>query len=422
MTTVKVYQIGCGDFGRFGFEKLVELHRHLEEPDVELAGLAEPDFDEAEDARKFAAAHDVDVETFKTAEEMYEAASREEGRVMVYDAGPSNLHADHVYESLKRGFFHLAEKPPSLTREQHLREKRLAREYDVAWKVDFIERESPVVKKAEELLKGKKIDRIEVFRESPVGVEKLLNPVERSGVVGGDVLDKMVHEVYLLDFLEAAGIEPSLDLVDAESRYMMPKDFGSEKLMSVNGGYTEEVDDSVATGQTRAELEAGSSDIVLHSSWLGISDEAMRRAEHIREETGHLPIDVGFQMSGDTAYEAGESRFFVVRGDRDLVGDMLHRKLFDLDTGEEIPLPDLMHDQLYRVLENSVRNAAGEDVYTTTEKEIDAFMNALFDVREAAVGNAGPFLDELEEGLERVDEMVAGSVAGFEEQAEKVAG
>jgi len=67
---------------------------------------------------------------------------------MVYDAGCADTHADNIYTSMQHGLFHLAEKPPSMNRREHLREKELAHRNQAMWKCDFIERENPVVKKS----------------------------------------------------------------------------------------------------------------------------------------------------------------------------------------------------------------------------------------------------------------------------------
>ncbi|MFB6292298.1 MAG: Gfo/Idh/MocA family protein [Candidatus Nanohaloarchaea archaeon] len=406
MTAVKVYQIGVGDFGRYGFEKLVEMHNHLEAVDVELKGVCDTDFEKRDRAKKFAEANGIDVETFSDVDGMYDAAAKEEGTVMIYDAGPTETHAEHVYESLRYGFFHLAEKPPSMTRDEHIEERKLAEEKDVVWKVDFIERESPVVRKTLELLEGKEIDSIEVFRESTAGIQKMLQPVERAGVKGGDVLDKMIHEIYVLDFLDAAEAGDRFEFVSADCRFFMPKGIGSEKMMDIYGGYTESLDETVATAETKGYFESGDTDVRLHSGWLGLSKEARRAAEHVREKTGHTVLDMVFRAAGDSAFSSEEARFFIVKGERNLLGDMLNKKLFDLDTGEEIETPDLLHDQLYRVIEKTVKRAAGRDVEAISGDEIDTFMNAIFDVRDAAVENAGDFLESLEKAEYRVKQKV----------------
>ncbi len=404
MTELKVYQIGVGSFGKYGFEKLVELHNEFGPVNVELKGVCDSDFETLEKAEKFAEANELDIQTFSTVREMYEAATKETEQVMIYDAGPTEMHSDNIYTSMQHGFFHLAEKPPSMTRGEHLKEKELAHKNQAMWTCDFIERENPVVKKALELVEDQEIDRIKVFRQSSVGIQKILNPVKRFGVKGGDILDKMVHEVYVLDLLEEAGYEFDLDLEDTENKFFLPKDRESEKLMSIDGNYTESINYQTATAQTKAIFNADDVEIELHSSWVGLSDKAMIESQRIRNKTDHSVVDRKYSEIDEKAFVDEECRFFVIEGEINLMGDMLHNKLYDLESGEQLPLDYYIHDQLFRVIEKAVLKAAGKEVETITEKETDIFMNALFDAKEEV--SDGEFLEERKKALEKVESMI----------------
>ncbi len=242
MRHVKVYQIGVGSFGRYGFEKLLDMHNHLKEADMELAGVCDKDPDHLEAAEKFAEANDVEVKSFRDTEEMYSHAEDQDCSVMIYDAGSTSTHPTHIYESMQRGFFHIAGKPPSMTREQHRKEKKLAEDHGVMWKVDFIERESPVTQKAVELVKDKKIDNLKAFRESSAGIQKMLEPAKRSEVKGGDILDKMINEIYLLDMLEASRGDYNTSLEDVQA-FFMPKTQSSDSMMNIYGSKTRKIED-----------------------------------------------------------------------------------------------------------------------------------------------------------------------------------
>ena len=382
MEKVKIYQIGLGSFGRHGFEKFVDMTSNFEDLEVEFAGICDRDPEKLESAERFARHHGIDIETFNKINDLYEEASGE--NVLIYDAGPSDIHPDNIYESLNRGFYHLTEKPSSMDREQHLSEKDMARNRDVTFAVDFIERENPVVKKTLEIIEDESIDSINVFRESTMGVEKILNPVERIGVVGGDIMDKMVHEAYVLDFLEASDGDYEIELESVDCEFFAPKDFQSEKLMGYRGGHTQHIEDA-ATGTTQASFSHKDKEIKLHSSWLGLSNEALKTAKKIKEKTGESVLDKNYIESEGEAFRDDEARFFVIKGSRNLAGDMLHNKLYDLDTEEEISTRDHIHDQLYRVLEKSIYEAVGVKKRNITDKETDIFMNGLFDVREASI-------------------------------------
>lgn len=402
---VKVYQIGLGSFGRYGFEKLVNMHRHMKLPKVEFMGVCEKDFEKREAAEKFSSVHGIDLETFDHTEEMYDHASDQEETVLIYDAGPSQMHSRHIYESMSHGFYHLAEKPPSFDRDSHLKEKKLAEENEVMWKVDFIERESPVVKKALEILKGKTIDSIRVFRENSMGIQKLLKDADRNGVKGGDVFDKMIHEAYVLDFLEVSRSELELNVEEASSDYFMPYSLDSDRLMDLRGGYTENIDEA-ATSRTTAELSAGETDLEFHSSWFGVSENARMTAKKLESITGDQIIEETHKAVENKAFRDEEARFFVVKGERDLAGDMLHENLYNLDSGRKIDLPELMNDQLHRVIKKAVLNASGMQTENITEKETDIFMNALFDIYEKGSIKSDDYYDVLDRSLEKVRSMV----------------
>ena len=412
MEKVKVFHIGLGSFGRYGFEKFVEMDNHYEEVDVELVGVCDKDFERVEKAEKFAESQGLELRSWENIEETYSAAEQEDDedcKILIYDAGPTQMHAEHIYRSLRNNFFHLAEKPPSMTREEHIREKKLMLDNEVRFTVDFIERESPVVKKALKILDGRNIDSIEAFRESTIGVQKLLNPIERSGVKGGAVMDKMCHEAYIMDLVEPEKLE------NVEKEYYMPFSFNGEALMSIRGGKTSEIGDLTAAGTVTAKI-SGNADIILHSSWLGASNRARTLGKELENLTGHNPLTSEFRTVSEKGLLDEECRFFVVKGERELFGDMLNKKLFNLETGEKIDLGSQMHDQLYRTLESSVRCAAGLENNSMTEEEIDQFMNLIFDISESNEKDLDVF-EQVEKANSRVSDLILDNV--FEAEALK---
>ncbi len=400
-----VYQIGLGSFGRYGFEKFLEMHNHFEEVDIEFKGLCDTDFDKREKAERFAESQGVNIEVYDKVEDLYSEASELDQNVLIYDAGPTDTHASNIYRSMSHGFYHLAEKPPSMKRQQHLKEKELAGKNSVMWTVDFIERENPVVKKAKELLKGNELERIKIFRESSVGIEKLLDPAKRHGIKGGDILDKMIHEAYILDFLTIAGKDVNIELEEAEARYFMPWKPGSQKMLALNGGYTEEISYETATAQTKALLKSQDIEISLNSSWLGLSKECRIEAKKAEEKIGVNVLDSEYSETSDSAFVNEEARFFIIEGELNLLGDMLHKDLYDLDTGEKIELDYYLHDQLYRVIRKAVLKASkNSKTHNSLSKDIDIFMNTIFDIKENVI--EGEYLEELDNSLERFEGLV----------------
>lgn len=174
--------------------------------------------------------------------------------------------------------------------------------------------------------------------------------------------------------------------------------------MTVNGAPTSDVTEA-ATGQTQTSFQAGEVTVNLHSSWLGFSDESTEVIELIRKDLEHELGVEEYMEAGSSAFLNQETRFFVVKGSRKLVGDMLKKKLFDLETGEELEVADLMHDQLYRVLEKAVLDAAEKRDTEFTERETREFMNAIFDAREEAIQGEELF-KELETSTNKIRQMI----------------
>ena len=414
MKEVKVFQIGLGSFGRHGFEKFVEMEKHYKDVDVELYGVSDSDFEKLDNAEKFAESQGLEIETFNSVEKIYREAEKQNSqdtKILIYDAGPTELHAEHIFRSLRNNFFHLAEKPPSMTREDHIKEKKLMLDNDVRFTVDFIERESPVVKKALELTEGKNIESIEAFRESSIGIQKMLQPVERMGVKGGAVLDKMSHEAYIMDFTDVGELE------SIEKNFYMPFDVGSDSFMNIRSGKASKIDEETAAGTCTARI-SGNTDVILHSSWLGVSERARTLGEELEELTGLNPVESDFRVLGEEGFLDEECRFFVLKGEKELFGDMLHKKLFNLETGEKIELKSTLHDQLYRVLESSVRCAAGLENNVLTEEEIDQYMNLIFDISEHY--EEQDTFDALEASNSRVKERILDNVFEAEGLKEEV--
>ena len=405
--SLKIFHIGLEGYGRLGFEHLIEIARHGP-ADAEVLGVCSRDSEELETAEKFAAAHEIELQTFKDVNEMYNTASEEEDRVFVYDASSSgsrstSTHSDNLYRSLQHGFYHLAERPPSLNRDQHLKERKLSEESDVTWKVDFIERENPVVKKAVQVLRGEHIESIKTFRFSSEAVEAAMMPERRRKLRGGTVLNQAINEVYVLDFLKAAEGTSSLNLNSAEAEHFTPFSRGSEKILSIDGGYVEELNQEAAEADFSAKYSSGGVEIELNSGILGMSEKALVQASKLKEDIGHDFKHRDFIESEEEAFIDERAAFLVVEGSRRLAGDLIEGKLFDLETGEEVETDYMLHTPLYRVVEDAVKEAAGEQ-RNSLEIETDKFMNALYDAREDI--EAGDYMEELKKSNERLESMI----------------
>lgn len=79
-----------------------------------------------------------------------------------------------------------------------------------------------------------------------------------------------------------------------------------------------------------------------------------------------------------------------MKGEKNLIGDLLHNFLYDIDKDKFIPVPNLPHDKLYRIIKNAILSSVGK--YTgsiISKEEIDIFINAIFDVQDKLLGKEG---------------------------------
>ncbi|MFB6100612.1 MAG: hypothetical protein ABEK16_05050 [Candidatus Nanohalobium sp.] len=399
--TVHVFQIGCQDIGRLGFEKFLEFEDYFP-VDVVFEGVHCKDFEAEERAEKFAETLEKDIEFYDGIDELYQAAQEVEGEVLIYDAGPPQLHSRNIAESLSHDFHHLTEKPPSVTRDEHISERKLASRSKVNYKVDFIERENPVVQKMEELVKDEKVERIEVFRESSFGIQKVLQPVDFAHVKGGAVLDKMSNDIYVLDIL---GDEFEFEETDID--FLMPENLGGEKVLRTDGSGSREIDENIAIGKCKGVFSSGDTRVELNASWLGLSDEARVQNQEVREKFDAEVLKSEHREIDGKGFQDEECRFLVVEGERRVLGDLMNQRIYDLENKEELEVPEFPRDQLYRVLEKAVLDAAGIENYEVDEEEVDSFMNGLFDIQDRCSEEFDSVFDAVDEASERIRSLMS---------------
>jgi hypothetical protein len=386
MTDIKVYQIGLGNFGQNGFKKLINIHNRLAAVDVEFVGFAEPDLKKGVVAQKFAAAKGVKLDHFESTPALYQSASKQKERVLIYDSGPSENHANNICTSMRLGLYHLAEKPSSLNREQYIKTKNIERNSNVFYMINFIEMESPVVKRAIQLLQNKSIDHIKTFRENSIGVLRFVQPMEREGVQGGNVLDKMWHELFILGFLKASGKKSDLELQQVYNHHL---DLGRTSSGSIETKpYNEKqvltAPTSAAVTQTKAIFCSDSVNIQLHSSWGGLSNDCRKVLNKYESALGHKISVSDRKRVGNYNFNDEEARFFIVRGEKNLLGDLLHNHLYDLNKNTIIDIQPSFDDKLHRILKKAILRAVGKsETDIIDKKEIDHFINALFDIKQA---------------------------------------
>lgn len=400
--TLKIFHIGLDGYGRLGFRELLEICSE-EDIDAEVAGVFSRDKTLIEDALNTSPIDEKQVQVFQDLDEMYRKASEQNSDVFIYDTGSSDTHSDNLYRSLQHGFYHLAERPPSIKREEHLKERRLSEESDVTWKVDFIERENPAVKKALELLENEEINKIETHRYSSEAVEASLMPEKRRKLRGGTVLNKAINEIYTTDFLEKAGSEKELKLESVENEHFTPFRRGSDKLLSIEGGYTEEICGKTATADFSAVFSADNVEIEINAGIMGMTEQGLIQASKLKESTGHDFRHRDFIEADGEAFLDERAAFFVVEGSREIAGDLIEGELFDLETGKKLDAGSEEYTPLYRVIKDAIEDAIREEE-EELDMETDLFMNALYDARDSIEGEE--YMDELDKANSRLESMI----------------
>ncbi|MEF8880788.1 MAG: hypothetical protein V5A72_03085 [Candidatus Nanohaloarchaea archaeon] len=389
--TVHVFQIGCKDIGRLGFERFLEFEEYFP-VDVVFEGIHCKDFEAEKRAESFADSFEKDIRFFNDIDALYSAATDVNANILIYDAGPPQLHSRNIAKSLTHDFNHLTEKPPSVTRKEHINERKLAANTKVNYKIDFIERENPVVQKIGSLIEDENeeenIENVTVFRESSFGIQKVLQPAKFAHVKGGAVLDKMSNEIYVVDMLDG-----SLEFETASIDYFMPKDLGGEKVLKTDGSASRKIDEKTAIGKCKGIFSSGNVSIKLKASWLGLSDRSRVWNQKIEEMFGKSLTNSQHVEINDKGFQEEECRFLVIDGNKKLLGDLMNQKLYNLKEEKVIEVKKKPRDQLYRVLERAVLDAAGIKEYQINEDEVEEFMDGLFDVQESCEGNVFDAID-----------------------------
>ena len=400
MKDVLVYQIGCGTFGRHGLRKFFELEKDLN-VNLKVEGVCDVDSSARKLAERIAGEFGRRIKTFAYTYDMYRDAyeKQKEGHaILIYDASPSHLHASHFIKSMHHNFFHIAEKPLAMTKEEFTQVKMASKTYQKPILCDFIESENEVVLTAINYLEQHKssIKSIEIFRECSIGIQKILHPEHRLAVTGGDILDKLCHEIYLFDFVEANRSRViDVKVLDASARYLMINSLTDEHFLDIYGAKTEKISAEnplTATAQSKIKCAAYLSSrekvpIILHSSWFGVSEEGKRISELIKKGTGKCVIEKKAITDAHRFYYENLRLFVVACDDFALYGDMKNKRLIVNRRGkwEEIELLKFEGDQLYRILKNAVLVAAGIEKPKIKMHHIDLIHRIVFGGMEIAL-------------------------------------
>jgi hypothetical protein len=143
-----------------------------------------------------------------------------------------------------------------------------------------------------------------------------------------------------------------------------------------------------AVTQTTAIFDNHDVGIKLHSSWGGLSKRCRKILDEYETKLGRRISTSGLKQGENFHFYDEEARFFIVKGEKNLLGDLFHNHLYDLDKNKIIDILNPESDTLYQSIKRAVMRAAGipvKQIVNVNNKERDHFINAIFDVRETAL-------------------------------------
>lgn len=205
---MKKLKVGVIGVGRLGKEH-ARLYSLL--PGVELAGVADIDYERAKDTA--AQYRTVGYKDYKNLYEKVEAVSI---------AVPTDLHYTVAHNFLRRGIHLLLEKPITQTTEDAEKLIKLANRNKLIFQVGHIERYNAAIRKVEKLVKFPRF--IESHR---------LAPYQPRGTEVGVVLDLMIHDLDIIIHL----VNSPIKRIEAIGVAVLSKheDIANVRLLFQNG-------------------------------------------------------------------------------------------------------------------------------------------------------------------------------------------
>jgi len=391
MEKVFVYQIGCGKFGSIFLERIFEVAKNFEKAKIEVKGVAEVKKECREKAKsiakKFGKSIDVFVHTFEMYKKAFELKNK--GKVIIYDASPSHLHFSHIFKSLVHDFYHLSEKPPYMNEEEKKKLEKLNKSF--LWSCDLIEIENPAVVTALEYVKNHnlKIYEIKCFRFSSTGIKKLIDPFHRIGVEGGCLLDKAIHEAYLVKFAEICGYDIKEWKINEVNGIYAISSLHNPKFINIYGKKQEKLHQDTALAQAAVKGVLDKIDFEISCGWYGVS-EKIKKFLHENYKNIFSKVLVSKIVSFNNKKIIDEElRLFILKAknrtkDIELIGDMKNFQLFlkEEDKISKLPLLPLEHDQIYRIFKKFVEHCLGISEFPIKKEYIDFIMELIFQSRK----------------------------------------
>jgi len=391
MKKVFVYQMGCGKFGSIFLERIFEIAKNFEKAQIEVKGVADVKKECREKAKNIAEKFGKSIEVFAHTFEMYKKASelKNKGKVIIYDASPSQLHFSHIYKSLIHDFYHFSEKPPYMSEY----EKNILDELNKSflWSCDVIEIENPIVVTVLDYVKNHNLEIYEMkgFRFNSTGIKKLIDPFHRIGVEGGCLLDEAVHEVYLAKFAEVCGYNIKKWKINEANGIYDISSLHKPKFLSICGKQGEEIHKDTALAQATIKGLLDKINFEISCGWYGVAEDIKEFLhKNYRNIFSNVLVSKFLNLSNKRIVDE-ELRLFILKARNktkniELIGDMKNFQLFLKEESEinKLFLLPLERDQMYRIFKKFVEHCLGISEFPIKKEYMDFIMVVIFYARK----------------------------------------
>jgi len=213
MIKVAIGIIGIGYQGFRGFISLLAIEEILRNDGIKIGGIIiiEPDSDARKDCERISKVLYFPVKLFSSLDEFFYFIERKKDNflkkfncIIFYDASPTKWHSKNLnqiiyynlYYNLNIPTYYFGEKPISTDKFQlyaWLKEEKLK------FYCNFTELQNSAYLTLKSYLDETnfQINSFKFWRASSIGFQKLIDPIQRTGITGGALEDKGIHDVAL---------------------------------------------------------------------------------------------------------------------------------------------------------------------------------------------------------------------------------
>ncbi|MCK4883612.1 MAG: hypothetical protein KAS30_01950, partial [Candidatus Diapherotrites archaeon] len=256
------------------------------------------------------------------------------------------------------------------------------------WLCCQVESENPVVLTLLDIIKKEtkkqKIKSIETHRFSSIGLEKATAPLFRNGITGGDLLDLLPEESYLLRFFDDNPAKLDIFIEDAKSKYLMISNLQEQPNLINSSGHeltkTNMENNPPVSAQTKIMLKINDVPVKLNSGWLGLSTETKKKIKSISKDVKHEFISTHNASTYLEKQEFEGIRLIHIKLEKsEFIGDLSHNVLFSKTDAKwtKKKLVTVKNDELSRIFSKTISHIIGSGRPSTSRIETEHFMHQI---------------------------------------------